>query len=414
MKSAVVLFCLAGAASAGTIRGAPAAPAAAAVPVVPAAGTPEAIEHAVKEAATSKSASMVPMGFANGAKPGYVPTWTNGAMNANVKAIQDSWANQEGKLGYYNGHFGYGPNVHPDLASQVNPFVAPSAYAGTPAGTDASKLVPVTLPNGMKMNVPSAYTGATTSSISSTPVIDANKLLGAPVTLPGTPEHYKDVTQRIMAEQQTVGAQLQQVAQVETQHAQRAAYLGAMMHQLQTQYLQAQHLDHLQKQYMEKMARRNAALGIDRHRVQDEYALGALLQQYNGVKAYETHVRSVVSQIDIVKNNLMKEIMSYRQNIRKDTNAIKELLDGRIPGASGASGASGPSGDEAKLEEKEAEALKLSQSAADKQKSADAASVKANEDFIQHVESNLNKGPDSSSSGPAAEEKPATEERASA
>merc|ERR1711968_396483 len=112
------------------------------------------------------------------------------------------------------------------------------------------------------------------------------------------PEHYKDVTQRIAAEQQTVGAQMQQVAAVETQHAQRAAYLGAMMHQLQTQYLQAQHLDHLQKQYMEQMARRNAALGIDRHRVQNEYTLGAMLQQYNHIKQYEQHVRSVVTQID--------------------------------------------------------------------------------------------------------------------
>lgn len=39
-------------------------------------------------------------------------------------------------------------------------------------------------------------------------------------------------------------------------------------------------------------------------------------------------MRSVVSQIDTIKNNLMKEIMAYRQSIRKDTNAIKELLDG--------------------------------------------------------------------------------------
>ena len=404
MKSAVVLFCLAGAASAGSMRGAPAAPAArevTAAPPAPTVGSDEAIAAAVKQAATLKSSSTVPMGFANGAKPGYVPTWTNGAMNSNVKAIQDSWANQEGKLGYYNGHFGYGPSVHPELAAPTSPFVAGggSAYSGMPAGMDASKLVPVTLPNGMKMNVPGAYAPGTAGSISGTPLVDANKLLGAPITLPGTPEHYKDVTQRIVAEQQTVGAQMQQVAQVETQHAQRAAYLGAMMHQLQTQYLQAQHLDHLQKQYMEKMARRNAALGIDRHRVQNEYSLGALLQQYSGVKTYETHVRSVVSQIDTIKNNLMKEIMAYRQSIRKDTNAIKELLDGRIPGASGASG---PSGAEEKIEKDEAEALKMSQSAAEKQKAADEASVKANSDFISHVESNLNKGPEDSGSGPAA------------
>jgi len=409
MKSAVVLFCLAGAASAGSMRGAPAAPAreAAAVPPAPTVGgNEETIAAAVKQAATLKSSSTVPMGFANGAKPGYIPTWTNGAMNSNVKAIQDSWANQEGKLGYYNGHFGYGPNVHPELAGAAPTMPAGgSAYSGMPAGMDASKLVPVSLPNGMKMNVPGAYAPAAAGSISGTPLVDANKLLGAPITLPGTPEHYKDVTQRIVAEQQTVGAQMQQVAAVETQHAQRAAYLGAMMHQLQTQYLQAQHLDHLQKQYMEKMARRNAALGIDRQRVQNEYSLGALLKQYTDVKTYETHVRNVVTQIDTVKNNLMKEIMAYRQSIRKDTNAIKDLLDGRIPGASGASG---PSGEEAKLEKDEAEALKLSQSAADKQKTADEASVKANSDFISHVESNLNKGPEDSGSGPAA---PAEEEK---
>merc|ERR1712167_424909 len=140
------------------------------------------------------------------------------------------------------------------------------------------------------------------------PAVDANKLLG-------TPEHYKDVTTRILNEQANVGAQIAAVQAVETQHAQKAAYLGAMMHQLQQQYLQ--------KTYMEKMARRNAALGIDRHRVQNEYSLGGLLNQYNSVKAYEQHVRSVVSQIDTVKQNLMKEIMTFRQSIRKDTNAIK-------------------------------------------------------------------------------------------
>lgn len=401
MKStAVVLFCLAGAASAGSLRASAAAPAA------PKLEAPLWAAAAAHQEAILGTSSKIPMGFANGAKPGYVPTWTNGAMNNNVQAIKDSWANQEGKLGYYNGHFGYGPSLHPDLArTPFNPFQAPSAYSGSPAGVDASKLVPVNLPNGMKMNVPSAYAPGALNSIPAVPTVDANKLLGAPITLPGTPEHYKDVTSRIVAEQQTVGAQMQQVAQVETQHAQRAAYLGAMMHQLQTQYLQAQHLDHLQKQYMEKMARRNAALGIDRHRVQNEYSLGALLQQYNGVKAYETHVRSVVSQIDTVKNNLMKEIMSYRQSIRKDTSAIKELLDGHIPGASGASGGSGPAGisaDEQRLEHEEADALKMSESAAEKQKTADAASVKANTDFIDHVESALSKGP-GGSSGPAAE-----------
>ena len=97
---------------------------------------------------------------------------------------------------------------------------------------------------------------------------------------------------------------------------------------------------------MEKMARRNAALSIDRHRVQNEYSLGGLLNQYNSVKAYEQHVRSVVSQIDVVKQNLMKEIMTFRQSIRKDTNAIKELLDGKLPSAA----ASGPEG---KLEKEE-------------------------------------------------------------
>merc|ERR1711871_1135973 len=233
------------------------------------------------------------------------------------------------------------------------------------------------------------------------PVVDANKLLGTPITLPGTPEHYKDVTTRILNEQASVGAQIAAVQATETAHAQRAAYLGAMMHQLQQQYLQAQHLDHLQKEYMEKMARRNAALGIDRHRVQNEYSLGGLLNQYNSVKAYEQHVRGVVTQIGTVKNNLMKEIMSYRQAIRKDTNAIKQLLDGKLP--KDASGPA-PSKEEEKLEKEEAAALKASEKAAEKQKNADEAAVKANGDFIEHVESALNKGPEAISGSGAAGE----------
>lgn len=436
MKSTVVLLALAASAQAGGMRGT-AAPAPAAAPAAGAAAAPASLAmHSpgaviAHHEATNKLSNAVPMAFGNGAKPGsYIPSWAGAQMNANVKAIKDSWESQEGRLGYYGGHFGYGPSVHPELhqAYQWNPFQSPygqvagqpvtSAYKGAvPAGlpketlaemeklnaaapaTLKSSLTPVTLPNGMRMNVPN--TDLTQLGLPATPgaPVDANKLLGSPVTLPGTPEHYKDVTSRIINEQATVGAQMQQVQQVESQHAQRAAYLGAMMHQLQTQYLQAQHLDHLQKEYMEKMARRNAALGIDRHRVQNEYTLGAMLQQYNHIKQYEQHVRGVVTQIDTVKNNLMKEIMSYRQAIRKDTNAIKQLLDGKIPKS--ASGPA-PTKEEEQLEKQEAAALKLSEKAAEKQKSADEAAVKANGDFINHVESALNKGPEDDSSGPAA------------
>lgn len=449
MKSAVVLLALAASAQAGGMRGSAAPPAPGAKPVVGAAAV--ATEQPLNSPgamimhheATTKLANSIPMSYGAGAKPGsYVPSWAGAQMNANVKAIKDSWESQEGRLGYYNGHFGYGPSVHPDLhqAYQWNPFQSPygkqgvatpgmpglpatSAYKGAaPAGMPKetlaemeklnaaapanlkAPLTPVTLPNGMRMNVPNGDLNALGLPTAPGVPVDANKLLGSPVTLPGTPEHYKDVTSRIINEQATVGAQMQQVQQVESQHAQRAAYLGAMMHQLQTQYLQAQHLDHLQKEYMEKMARRNAALGIDRHRVSNEYTLGAMLQQYNHIKQYETHVRNVVTQIDTVKNNLMKEIMSYRQAIRKDTNAIKQLLDGKIPSASGPSGPA-PTKEEEKLEKQEAAALKLSEKAAEKQKSADEAAVKANGDFIDHVESALNKGPEdisgpSGASGP--------------
>jgi len=424
MKSAVVLFALAASANAGGVRGG-AEPAPAATPAVNnvLASSPGAmLEH---HAATTKLSNAVPMAY--GAKPGYTPTWAGAQMNENVKAIKNSWEAQEGRLGYYGGHFGYGPSVHPELhANMWSPFsatpVSPvaSAYNGiAPAGlpketlaameklnaaaptTLKPSMTPVTLPNGVRMNVPNAELSQL--GLPSTPgaPVDANKLLGSPVTLPGTPEHFKDVTARIMSEQATVGAQMQQVQAVESQHAKRAAYLGAMMHQLQTQYLQAQHLDHLQKEYMEKMARRNAALGIDRHRVQNEYTLGAMLQQYNHLKQYEQHVRGVVTQIDTVKNNLMKEIMSYRQAIRKDTNAIKQLLDGKLP--KDASGPA-PSKEEEKLEKEEAAALKASEKAAEKQKNADEAAVKANGDFIEHVESALNKGPEAISGSGAAGE----------
>jgi len=427
MKSAVALLALAASAQAGGIRGSDSAEPVAASPVPSSPGA--VIAH---HEATSKLSNAVPMAYSASSKSGYTPTWAGAQMNANVKAIKDSWQAQEGRLGYYGGHFGYGPSVHPELhtAYQYNPFqtlpgVGPaSAYKGaTPAGlpketlaemeklnaaapANLKTMTPVTLPNGVRMNLPNADLTQLGLPANAAGVVDANKLLGAPVTLPGTPEHYKDVTSRIINEQATVGAQMQQVQAVESKHAQRAAYLGAMMHQLQTQYLQAQHLDHLQKEYMEKMARRNAALGIDRHRVQNEYTLGAMLQQYNHIKQYEQHVRSVVTQIDTVKNNLMKEIMSYRQAIRKDTNAIKQLLDGKIPKS--ASGPA-PSKEEEKLEKQEAAALKASEKAAEKQKSADEAAVKANGDFIEHVESALNKGPeDSKESKPSAESKAAS------
>jgi hypothetical protein len=435
LRSAIVLLCMVALVNAGGLKGA--------APRVPKQeeGSPESsvLNHAA-EVGNSAAKVPLPLGGPHGMnRGGYVPVWSHQVSNNNVKAIKDNWAAQEGKLGYYNGHFGYNPSVHPDLQGAVVPpaqyglqgiqmpaalqsaykGIAPAnqppviptmPYMGQPsekldamkqindATTQAKQqvaaaqnMVPVTLANGIRMNVPSGEANAlgipAIPMQSGRPAIDANKLLGTPVTLPGTPEHYKDVTTRILNEQASVGAQIAAVQAVETQHAQRAAYLGAMMHQLQQQYLQAQHLDHLQKTYMEKMARRNAALGIDRHRVQNEYSLGGLLNQYNSVKAYEQHVRSVVSQIDTVKQNLMKEIMTFRQSIRKDTNAIKELLDGKLPTASGASGPEG------KLEKEEQAALALGEKAADQQKKADTEAVKANDEFISHVESALNKGP---------------------
>ena len=79
----------------------------------------------------------------------------------------------------------------------------------------------------------------------------------------------------------------------------------------------------------------------------------------------------------------------------------KQLLDGKLP--KDASGPA-PSKEEEKLEKEEAAALKASEKAAEKQKSADEAAVKANGDFIEHVESALNKGPEGSSGSGAAGE----------
>ena len=454
LRSAIVLLCMVALVNAGSLRAPDAAPA----------NAPESeVLNKASEVANTAARVPLPQGGPHGMNrgSGYVPKWSHDVLNNNVKAIKDNWANQEGKLGYYNGHFGYNPSVHPDLQGNVvnpaqfglsgipaatpgymQPMFKASAYKGNQPSvgmppvipgmpylgqpsekldamrqmndaTAAAKqgvaavqnMVPVTLANGIRMNVPQGEANAL--GIPGMPMqsngklaVDANKLLGSPITLPGTPEHYKDVTTRILNEQASVGAQIANVQAVETQHAQRAAYLGAMMHQLQQQYLQAQHLDHLQKTYMEKMARRNAALGIDRHRVQNEYSLGGLLNQYNSVKAYEQHVRSVVSQIDVVKQNLMKEIMTFRQSIRKDTNAIKELLDGKMPSAA----ASGPEG---KLEKEESAALALGEKAAEQQKKADTDAVKANDEFINHVESALNKGPGGDSSGASGAAAPA-------
>ena len=61
-----------------------------------------------------------------------------------------------------------------------------------------------------------------------------------------------------------------------------------------------------------------------------------------------------------------------------------------------AAAASGPEG---KLEKEEQAALSLGEKAADQQKKADTDAVKANDEFIGHIESALNKGPGGDSSG---------------
>merc|ERR1719313_3252940 len=119
MKSAVALSALAASAQAGGIRGSDSAVPVAASPVPSSPGA--VIAH---HEATSKLSNAVPMAYSASSKSGYTPTWAGAQMNANVKAIKDSWQAQEGRLGYYGGHFGYGPSVHPELhtAYQYNPF----------------------------------------------------------------------------------------------------------------------------------------------------------------------------------------------------------------------------------------------------------------------------------------------------
>merc|ERR1719420_2565928 len=100
------------------------------------------------------------------------------------------------------------PSEKLDAMRQINDATAQAKQSVNAA----QNMVPVTLANGIRMNVPSGEANALgiqgLPMQSGKPAIDANKLLGTPITLPGTPEHYKDVTTRILAEQATVASKL--------------------------------------------------------------------------------------------------------------------------------------------------------------------------------------------------------------
>ena len=94
LRTAIVLLCLVALANAGGLKGAPSRTPKVAEAKAEAAATPEAasLNHAD---ATAKAGAKVPlpMGGPYGmTRGGYVPKWSHGIMNNNVKAIGDKAA----------------------------------------------------------------------------------------------------------------------------------------------------------------------------------------------------------------------------------------------------------------------------------------------------------------------------------
>merc|ERR1711968_434939 len=109
-----------------------------------------------------------------------------------------------------------------------------------------------------------------------------------------------------------------------------------------------------QKKYLDQVARRSAALEVDKHRVQAEAQLAAVTMQYQQVRNHDEQLHQAQLKVNAAKEGLLKQAYAFRSVVRSDTEAINKLVNPETSsGESGSEAGGEANGEKAKIEKEE-------------------------------------------------------------
>ena len=255
------------------------------------------------------------------------------------------------------------------------------------------RLTPVRLPNGMQMNVPSDELASMPNAL---PVLD---LPSAPLLRNGdaAADQWR---QRLDQAQANIAAQQAQftsysdaASQSMMGKEQESEVLQVRLQQLTKSLADAKHAAEMQKEWLDQVARRNAALEVDKHKVNAEAQLAGITMEYQKVRAQDEKLRQDMLKVAAAKEGLMKQAYAFRSVVRSDTQAIKKLMDGGKTSSADAAASPVPvvGADDAtadkKAESAERAVIDSARAAAKKVEEADIEDSKASEVALKHMQS---------------------------
>ena len=295
----------------------------------------------------------------------------------------------------------YGSSPDLSLTTTLNNVL--SSSTGNP------QLIPVRLPNGMQMQVPSDELASMPNALPSldlpsTPFLQAGGG-GAGGAGADTTAASGEWRQKLAQVQNNIAAQQAQFTQQSTIASQtmlgkeqESQQLQQRLQLLQKSLLDAKNAAETQKEWLEQVARRNAALEVDKHKVQAEAQLAGITLEYQQVRAQDDKLRQDMLKVAASKEGLMKQAYAFRSVVRSDAKAIQKLMQGGKSTADKSATSTTTTDSLAKamldddLADKKAEASELAavntaRLAAKKVEEAGAEDSKASDVALQHMQS---------------------------
>ena len=255
-------------------------------------------------------------------------------------------------------------------------------------------MVPVRLPNGMNMNVPSDELASMPNALPILDLPNAPLLRNGDVASDQWRQRLDQAQANILAQQQQFSSYSSMATTSMQGKEQESEVLQVRLQQLQKSLADAKHAAEMQKEWLDQVARRNAALEVDKHKVNAEAQLAGITMEYQKVRNQDEKLRQDMLKVAAAKEGLMKQAYAFRSVVRSDTQAIKKLMDGGKK-----DGTTPPltttttplvtqdAAADKKAEESEKMAIDNARAAAKKVEEADIESSKADEAALKHMES---------------------------
>jgi hypothetical protein len=255
-----------------------------------------------------------------------------------------------------------------------------------------NKMIPVRLPNGMTMQVPSDELASMPNALPNLNLPSAPFLSDHGVGDMGASGQWRNRLAQVQNNIASQQAQFTQYSNLASEtmlgKEQESNRLQERLQSLQRSLVEAKKAAETQKEYLEQVARRNAALEVDKHRVQAEAQLAGITLEYQKVKAEADKLRQEMLKVAASKEGLMKQAYAFRSVVRSDTNAIEKLMKGGDKSsAEDSKERLAEDAKDKKAEASESASVDKSRLAFKKVEEANAEDLKATDTALEHMES---------------------------